>query len=485
MDALTGLTATATQYDDEETSVGNTCAQLVLVLNGEAPMEPSVRVLLPPFHEVLVGRGLEPGLKIEESGAQRILRITLRDGWASSKHARLSRVAGVWTCEDLKSKNGTLLDGHPITKATLTSGCLLEIGHHLFQFRTAPVQDDREIVYEHMLSPPTPELATFDGELEATFAAMNDVAQRNVPVLILGASGTGKEIVTRALHQLSRRTGPLVAINLASVPEGLLPSELFGHRKGAFSGANDDRIGHVRAAQGGTLFLDEFGDLTSSAQAMLLRVLQEREVVPLGTSKPVSVDIRLAGATHRDLDQLIATGAFRADLLARLKGFILKLPRLEERKMDLGLLIRAVVKRMPDPPSALAFTATAARALFRYNWPLNIRELELTLHAAVAMAKDAPIREEHLPDEVRRALHAVEPPPVANSVAQPTAKRPKEQLYGDDPVVLKALLKKHDGNIAAVGAELDKARIQIRRWLEKYGIDANDFRPARRGNKGE
>jgi DNA-binding NtrC family response regulator len=480
MDEPTGLTATATQHDHEHHDDGNLCSQLVLVLNGHDPMEPSVRVLLPHFHEVLIGRGLEQDFKIEESGGKRVLRVTVHDGWASSRHVRLSRVASLWTCEDLKSKNGTLLDGQPITKATLTNGCLLEIGHHLFIFRTAPIQDVREIVSDDKLTPPTPELATFDGELEAAFMALRDVAQRAVPVLIQGASGTGKEVVTRALHRLSGRTGQLVAINSAALPEGLLSSELFGHRKGAFSGANDDRLGHVRAAQGGTLFLDEFGDLPAAAQAALLRVLQELEVVPLGTSKPVTLDLRLAAATHRDLDQLIATGAFRADLLARLKGFILKLPRLEERKVDLGLLIRAIVRRMPDPPSALSFTPVAARALFRHKWPLNIRELELTLRAAVALAKDAPIREEHLPEDVRKALHSVETAPALRP-ARPPAKPPKEQLHGDDPELLKALLKKHHGNIAAVGVELDKARVQIRRWLTKYGIDPNDFRPARRG----
>jgi len=478
MDDTTGLTATATQHDDEQAAVGNVCSQLVLLLDGEHPMEPSVRVLLPHFHEVLIGRGFARDFKIEDSRGKRTLRVTVRDGWASSKHVRLTRIASVWTCEDLESKNGTLLDGQPITKASLTNGCMVEIGHHLFCFRTAQVNDAREIVRDDQLSPPTPELATFDGELEAAFAALSDVAQRTVPVLIQGESGTGKEIVTRALHQMSGRSGQLVALNISALPEGLLPSELFGFRKGAFSGANDDRLGLVRSAQGGTLFLDEFGDLPAPAQAALLRVLQELEVVPVGATKPIAVDLRLAAATHRDLDKLVQAGVFRADLMARLKGFVLKLPRLAERKVDLGLLIRAIVKRMPDPPSTLAFAPTAARALFLHSWPLNIRELEQALRAAVAVAKEAPIRLEHLPADVRKALdEPVEPAPVP----LPRATRTRQPLYGDDPEILNELLKKHDGNVAAVAAELDKARIQIQRWLKKYGIDANAFRPARRG----
>jgi len=181
--------------------------------------------------------------------------------------------------------------------------------------------------------------------------------------VIRGHSGTGKEVLARAVHELSGRRGRFVAVNCGGLVESLVQSELFGYRRGAFSGATEDRPGVIRTANAGTLFLDEIGDMPSSSQAVLLRVLQEREVKPLGATEPIAVDIRVMSATHCDLEGLIAAGDFRADLYARLSGFEFRLPPLGERREDIGLLTARLLERAV-PGVQLELSPDAARALF-------------------------------------------------------------------------------------------------------------------------
>src|SRR5260370_29152938 len=173
--------------------------------------------------------------------------------------------------------------------------------------------------------------------------------------MLLGPSGCGKVLSSRAVHALSRRQGPFVGVNCGALPENLVEAELFGARRGAFTGADQDRVGLVLTADKGTLVLDEIGDLPVRAQPTLLRTLQEREVLPVGATRPLAVDIRLVAATHRDLDELVRLHQFRADLLARISGFVIRLPPLRERLDDLGLLIAAMLPRhlppqQPTPP---------------------------------------------------------------------------------------------------------------------------------------
>ncbi len=462
----TGQTATATLDTPQHTAAGAARPHLVLVLNSAAPMETSVRFPLGELHEVTVGRGPARQFTPEKRGSRRCLHIELPDHLISSKHARLTCTDGTWTCEDLDSKNGTVLDGARITRSTLTHGSLLEMGRSLFRFSVAPCENDA-IVADETLKAPVPELVTFNQRLASTFAAMAEIAKRDVKVLVLGPTGTGKELVARALHQLSGRPGDLVAVNLSAISDSLLGTELFGCRRGAYSGADEDRLGLVRAADGGTLFLDEFGDLSPGAQTALLRVLQERVVIPLGTTKALPVDIRLVGATHRDLHELVETGGFREDLLARLSGFVVRLPTLQERKDDLGLLIRAIVRTMPERPKKPEFTQVAARALLRYHWPLNVRELESTLKAAFALVGERPVDLRHLPEPVQEALTKA-PPELESSPEQ----------SGGPPISkdrLVTLLREQKGIVADVAKILRKHRAQIYRWIKTYEIDITSF----------
>ncbi len=370
---------------------------LLRVVECERPMEPSSRHLLDDTTVVEIGRGERT---VAREGTRLVLRLP--DRHLSSQHARLVRDNDRWQLEDLGSKNGCIVNGALCRRGVLAAGDLIELGHTCFLFA--------EIAVPHQAAPdtsaadlvaPVPELRTFVASLERGFASLARIARTPVAVVVRGETGTGKEVVARALHALSGRPGPFVAVNCGALPEGLLEAELFGHRKGAFSGAVADRPGYVRTADRGTLFLDEVGELPAESQMAFLRVLQEQEVVPVGDDTPVKVDMRLCAATLRDLDALVEMGLFRRDLYARMFGLELQLPALRERREDLGILLAALLARMPGG-DAVTFTPGAVRALLRHDWPLNIRELEKCLPAAVALAAGAPVDVEHLPMTIRR-----------------------------------------------------------------------------------
>jgi two-component system response regulator AtoC len=238
------------------------------------------------------------------------------------------------------------------------------------------------------------------------------MAQRAAPtdltVLIEGESGTGKEVLARAIHRLSaRRDGPMIPVNAAAIPEGLLESELFGHERGAFTGAIRARAGRFELAREGTLFLDEIGDMPLSVQVKILRALQERQIERVGGVKSLAVDVRIIAATNQSLDGLVAAGTFRADLFYRLQGVRLRLPPLRERTGDLPLLISHLLEGAARRLGRVTVTLspTALRCLWTYAWPGNIRELQHVLEAAMVLS-DGVILPEHLPPSVRSSAAA-------------------------------------------------------------------------------
>ena len=245
-----------------------------------------------------------------------------------------------------------------------------------------------------------------------------------------------------------------MAVNCGALSPTLITSELFGVRKGAYSGAAEDRPGFVRSAHGGTLFLDEIAELPLEAQAAFLRVLQEDEVVPVGSSKAIKVDVKVVAATHRDLAGLVDRGEFREDLYARVAGHEVKLPPLHERREDLGLVLATLLDRGGRTDAQLELDA--ARALFNYPWPRNVRELEHALQSALAVAGDRAISLDHLPD----ALQAAE--------------RAPQTLASDERLV--ELLRAHGGNVSAVARALATSRSQVRRIARRLGIDVNAYR---------
>ena len=408
---------------------------------------PPLVVALGGLDEVRLGRGVSDELRRDEGGARR-LHLQVADEFMSSAHARLSRVMERWTLVDAGSKNGSRISGARVSRQILADGDVVELGHTFFLYRDAVVSGVDAADGSAGLSTMVPGLAR-------AFAELAVIAPTNVTVVIHGEVGTGKEVMARALHGLSRRTGAYVGVNCAALPATLVESELFGVRKGAFSGATEDRPGLVRSADGGTLFLDEIGELRLPAQAALLRVLQEREVVPVGGTRPVGVDLRLIAATHRDLDAMVEEGSFRADLRSRIAGYTLTLPPLRQRREDLGLLIAALVRKLPVRPRAIA--PGAARRLLGHGWPGNIRELEKCLATATVLARGAALAVEHLPASIRD---------------EPGA--PAGDVPGRD--ALAGLLREHGGNVSAVGRQLGKAPMQIRRWMKRHGLIADAFR---------
>ncbi|WP_020681772.1 sigma 54-interacting transcriptional regulator [Marinobacterium rhizophilum] len=248
-----------------------------------------------------------------------------------------------------------------------------------------------------------PDLVGASESLLAVRRIMAQVAERDVSVLITGESGTGKEVVARSLHEHSGRSkGPFVPVNCGAIPAELLESELFGHEKGAFTGAISNRAGRFELAQGGTLFLDEIGDMPLPMQVKLLRVLQERKFERVGGSKTLDVDVRILAATHKNLEQMIAEGLFREDLYYRLNVFPIELPALRERSDDIPQLINALAKRLRHQGfGQLMFHPAAIESLKRYPWPGNIRELANLVERLAIMHPDTVVGVSELPEKFR------------------------------------------------------------------------------------
>jgi DNA-binding NtrC family response regulator len=456
---------------------------LFLVLECSRPrLSLPARFALAGVDEVILGRGTARAhARMTENGTRRLV-VRVPDPWMSGNPATLSKVFGRWVLEDAGSKNGTVLNGEPQKRAFLGDGDLIELGHTFFVYRDAlltPADEPPDIDAAH-LAPHAPGLATLVPELAQTFRKLEQVARSDLSVVLSGESGTGKEVLARSIHALSGRDkgGAFIAVNCGALPETLVETELFGYRKGAFSGALEDRAGLVRSADRGTLFLDEIGDLPMASQAAFLRVLQEREVVPVGGTRPVPVDVRLIAATHRDLDALISDEKFREDLFARISGVKVTLPPLRERREDLGLLIATLLGRTGTPPEQGRFEVQAARAIFRYRWPLNIRELEKALAAAVVLAGD---RGRQVLAADRQLAGALVAP-----MGDVTGDRDLEDDGNDDRPLsadderlrdeLTRMLREHKGNISAIARLKGKARMQIQRWCKRFKLDPESFR---------
>ena len=267
------------------------------------------------------------------------------------------------------------------------------------------------------------------------FKKISKVAPTNATVLILGESGTGKELVARAIHDQSlRKDAPIISVNCAAIPESLIESELFGHEKGAFTGADSMRKGLIEAADGGTLFLDEIGELPLEAQARLLRVLQEGEIRKVGSVHSQKVDVRLVAATHRNLKEMASTGNFRQDLYYRLNVVELRLPALRERGNDVIEIAEAMLKRMADKMQQddMSFSSEAIQAISQYQWPGNVRELENAIERAVILADDSTITAANLGIEVDNGPDRYISPSLRESLQQPeTAASSQPQQQGD------------------------------------------------------
>jgi DNA-binding NtrC family response regulator len=284
---------------------------------------------------------------------------------------------------------------------------------------------------------------------------------------VTGETGTGKELVARAIHDLSPRSaGPFLAVNCAALADGVLESELFGHVRGAFTGAASDRQGLFRSAGGGVILLDEVGDMSLRLQQRFLRVLEEREVTPVGYSRTVPVDVRVVAATRRDLRRECEVGRFRDDLFFRLNVFRIDLPPLRERRTDIPLLLEAALDRLrrrSSLPVPEGCTTAAVRALREYDWPGNIRELFSVVESAALLSRGARIGVQHLPPELR--ANAAE----AESLGNDRYRAPE----GDDDErrAIVAALERAEGKKTRAARALGMSRTTLWRKIKEYGLE--------------
>ncbi len=291
------------------------------------------------------------------------------------------------------------------------------------------------------------------------------VAPTDSTILLSGESGSGKEVLARYIHGLSGRAGSgFYSVNCGALPESLLESELFGHVKGSFTGAVRDKDGLLVAADGGTLFLDEIGEMSPATQVKLLRALQEREVIPVGSTEPISVDVRIITATNRDLEEEIRRGSFRSDLYYRLNVIALHLPPLRDRKDDIPLLVEHFLDGWEEEEGVRAeLDDETTTVLATYDWPGNVRELENALERAVVVARGKKIRPSHLPD---RVCEAPAPQLVKESMPPNPSMEVIEQAY------IRWVLEAEGGNKTRAAEVLGIDPSTLYRKLNRYGIEA-------------
>ena len=438
---------------------GRLAPHLDLEIECERPLAGPARYRLADARTVRFGRGEKRFAGIESD----VVSIEIPDPWMSSQHAELLLDERGFQLADLDSKNGTWRNGERVASVAVGDGDRFQIGHTLFRLWGSMPVSRPAFVDARDLEAEPPGLRTLSASFADIVRDVRSVAASRVPVLLFGETGTGKEVLARTIHALSGRSKAFVAVNCAAIPQELVEAELFGHRKGAFSGAHADRLGLVRQSDGGTLFLDEIGDLPPAAQAKVLRVLQESQVVPVGGDRAVDVDLRVVSATNKQLGRMARSGSFRHDLLARLDGVRMQLPPLRERREDVPLLISTLMRKLASDRPDVTFTPEAAQLLLEYTWPLNIRELEHALGGALARSSGRPIEPQDLPAAVRDPADQARFEKVS----------PEEEKQRTELI---ALLGRHRGNLAAVARAMGRHRTQVLRWMERYGLDANPFR---------
>lgn len=414
----------------------------VCSLHGISSPDPSLRGARIPLRgaELVVGRDPGQGLQIN-------------DPRMSRRHARLVRTPGqdAWLVEDMGSKNGLQVGGASASAHVLEDGDVVRLGDTLLACEIHPDA-----------LPPLAERGSFAGRSAAVRVLLQEArlaASSRASVLLHGETGSGKDVLSRCIHEWSGRPGPLVPLNCAAIPGQLIESTLFGHRRGAFTGAVDHNDGTFVAADRGTLFLDEVAELSPAAQAALLRVLEDGVVTPVGGTRGRSVDVRVIAASHVDLLRAVEEGRFRADLRARLAAWTLRIPPLRDRPADIQPLVEAFL------PRGLSLTPDATEALVVAPWPGNAREVRSVLTRAEAFAVNGVIGLDALPEDLAGPIRTRATAPAAD--VGPA--RPNE-------AELRQVIAWAGGNIVRVAERYGRTRKQIYRWIERYGIDLEELR---------
>jgi DNA-binding NtrC family response regulator len=369
---------------------------------------------------------------------------------------------------DLGSRNGVRVNGRPVSEAPIGVGDVVRLGGWVGVVAASAGEFTQ-------IAP-----GLWGGAaLQAALAPLRTAATSDLPIVLEGETGTGKELAARALHRWSGRTGPLSAVNCAALPEGLAEGELFGYRRGAFTGADRASAGFFRGAHGGTLLLDEVSDLPLGLQAKLLRVLEEREVQPLGEIHPVPIDVRVVVAGQQPLIEAVRAGRFRADLLARLDGLAVRLPPLRKRREDVLPLFSRLLEdlgqgRVPSMESDFA------ERLCIHDWPFNVRELVLLAKRLVTLhGSDVTLRAQHLPERIAGMAATAGATAMPEAAARSSGAERPAPGGPPEPVELPALvvaLRASGGNVARAAAMLGISRQRAYRLMEGQAVDLEALR---------
>ncbi len=431
-------------------AVGPQCEPGLLCFH---PLDPDAGMPFVPLgggSELVIGRG---------EGCD----VRLDDRRVSRRHAVIKAHGGKRWIEDAGSTSGVWVQGRPVESAALHGGEVIRLAATLMRYVTdLPAVMAASLPVDHggaMVSGPG---------FARTRRLLDRAARSDLSVLITGQTGTGKELAARHLHTAGDRgEGPFVPVNCSAIPADLFESELFGHRKGAFTGATEARPGYIRQAHGGTLFLDEIGELPAAGQAKLLRVLQDRKVYPVGGSEGRAVDIRLVCATNSDLDADMAAGTFRPDLFARVAELRVRLPSLARRLEEIPLLVQHFISKHGEG-LAYSVEVTTLERLCLCDWPMNIRQLEGAVRRALFQADDELVlRDEHFAEELERRATPDEPPAPAVDL------EPEDEALAQQ---LADALRAHHGNAQAAADALGISRSQLYRRASKVGVKVGAFR---------
>ncbi len=395
--------------------------------------------------------------------------LVLSDSTVSRQHVEIVLVPDGYRIRDLDSKNGTFMDGLRVHDVVVEGAAALRIGET--QIKATPLSETVELA----LSPATRmgPLLGRSAKMRRVFAVIGKVAPTDATVLLTGESGCGKEVAARAIHEHSHRAdAPFVVVDCAALPPTLIESELYGHERGAFTGADRARVGAFESASGGTLFLDEIGELPLDLQTRLLGVLERRIVQPLGSNRTRAIDVRIVAATNRDLRREVNRGSFRADLYFRIAVVSVEMPPLRERPEDVALYVEAFLAEQAGAGRPFAIDAAAMAELASRPWPGNVRELRNTLERAAALGEIDTGAAALLPEAAETTASSSDAE-MTMVLADPSVpfKTGKGLLIDRfERAYVEALMQRHAGNItqAARAAEID--RVYLLRLLDKFGL---------------
>ena len=398
--------------------------------------------------------------------------LVLSDPTVSRHHAEMQFTEDGLQLRDLNSTNGTFIGDIRVMETYLASETNCKLGYTQLTIRPFTEEHQIEIAAEDHLG----ELVGASAPMRQLYGYMQAIAPTPTTVLIHGESGSGKELVARTLHELSGRSGPIVVFDASVTDPEMVRNDLFGHVKGAYTGATGSREGAFRRADKGTLFIDEIGELPLDLQPRLLRALENREVTPIGSDQPTRVDVRVVAATHRDLKAMVDAGEFRADLFYRLSVVPLRVPPLREIRDDVPLLVKSFIERLQ---LNCEITPAAVTALQQYQWPGNVRELRNVLERAAVLCQNGRIE----PQDLHLDQHPSAPPTLppiggagtssaapSTATTQPLAPSSRDQLREQERQMILDTLSRNGNNKTAAARELGIPLSTLKRRLKEYEI---------------